>query len=187
MLCVFAPALSLILLGTPVEGRCGVERQAVKTLTDAAAKRVHLEPRASTVEELIQLKPPRRLSDAREAAELSAYSVSALLVGFKLETGDQDFHLVLQGSSGATLIAEIPAPECSSGSVVLEQIAAARSSFVAQFGAPLRGVFRRLKKPIAVQVVGVGFFDPIHGQRGVAPNGFELHPVLRLSVAPEPR
>jgi hypothetical protein len=29
-------------------------------------------------------------------------------------------------------------------------------------------------------IVGVGFFDVIHGQRGVAPNGIELHPVLGI-------
>jgi len=29
-----------------------------------------------------------------------------------------------------------------------------------------------------VRITGVGFFDYIHGQRGVAPNGIELHPVL---------
>ena len=28
---------------------------------------------------------------------------------------------------------------------------------------------------------GVGFFDRLHGQAGVAPNGIELHPVLRFS------
>jgi hypothetical protein len=29
-------------------------------------------------------------------------------------------------------------------------------------------------------VTGVGFFDRIHGQTGVAPNGIELHPVLDI-------
>ena len=29
-----------------------------------------------------------------------------------------------------------------------------------------------------VRITGVGFFDYLHGQRGVAPNGIELHPVL---------
>ena len=28
------------------------------------------------------------------------------------------------------------------------------------------------------QVTGVAFFDFLHGQTGVAPNGIELHPVL---------
>ena len=32
-----------------------------------------------------------------------------------------------------------------------------------------------------VIVTGVGFFDKIHGQTGVAPNGIELHPVLSIS------
>jgi hypothetical protein len=27
---------------------------------------------------------------------------------------------------------------------------------------------------------GIGFFDFLHGQTGVAPNGIELHPVLRF-------
>jgi len=30
---------------------------------------------------------------------------------------------------------------------------------------------------------GVGFFDHIHHQNGVAPNGIELHPVLRIARA----
>jgi hypothetical protein len=29
-----------------------------------------------------------------------------------------------------------------------------------------------------VRLTGVGFWDEIHGQTGVAPNGIELHPVL---------
>ena len=29
-----------------------------------------------------------------------------------------------------------------------------------------------------VRITGVGFFGYIHGQRGVALNGIELHPVL---------
>jgi hypothetical protein len=33
-------------------------------------------------------------------------------------------------------------------------------------------------------VSGVIFFDFLHGQRGVAPNGIELHPVLRFRPGP---
>jgi hypothetical protein len=32
-----------------------------------------------------------------------------------------------------------------------------------------------------VQIKGVGFFDFIHGQTGVAPNGVELHPILDIT------
>jgi hypothetical protein len=30
-------------------------------------------------------------------------------------------------------------------------------------------------------ITGVAFFDVIHGQCGVAPNGIELHPVVKFS------
>jgi hypothetical protein len=33
---------------------------------------------------------------------------------------------------------------------------------------------------VPATLTGVGFFDFIHGQTGVAPNGFELHPVLSI-------
>ena len=34
--------------------------------------------------------------------------------------------------------------------------------------------------PIKVRISGVGFFDFLHGQTGVAPNGRELHPILNI-------
>jgi hypothetical protein len=34
--------------------------------------------------------------------------------------------------------------------------------------------------PDKTRIKGVGFWDEIHGQTGVAPNGIELHPVLRF-------
>src|SRR5207237_10583783 len=37
---------------------------------------------------------------------------------------------------------------------------------------------------VAVRVTGVGFWDDNHGQRGVAPNAIELHPVLGISFDP---
>ena len=37
----------------------------------------------------------------------------------------------------------------------------------------------RVARPL-VRITGVGFFDYIHGQRGVAPHGIELHPVLDM-------
>jgi hypothetical protein len=38
---------------------------------------------------------------------------------------------------------------------------------------------RRAARPCArARVTGVAFFDFLHGQTGVAPNGIELHPVL---------
>jgi hypothetical protein len=33
---------------------------------------------------------------------------------------------------------------------------------------------------VPVTVTGLGFFDFAHGQRGVAPNAIELHPVIGI-------
>jgi hypothetical protein len=33
---------------------------------------------------------------------------------------------------------------------------------------------------VPVMVTGLGFFDFAHGQRGVAPNAIELHPVIGI-------
>ena len=38
--------------------------------------------------------------------------------------------------------------------------------------------------PLTLVVTGVGFFDFLHGQTGAAPNGIELHPVLRIELEP---
>jgi hypothetical protein len=51
--------------------------------------------------------------------------------------------------------------------------------------APRQKLMDRLNSPQSesrplVRVTGVGFFDFLHGQRGVAPNGIELHPVLEV-------
>ena len=60
-------------------------------------------------------------------------------------------------------------------------MASARSAIIAACGQPSSSHFTDLNG--TATVTGVGFFDVIHGQTGVAPNGIELHPVLRLSSA----
>jgi hypothetical protein len=87
----------------PAAHACGVERWSVKTLGDADAGRVNLEPLASTVPELAAYPAPSSSELRQHAAsriesigdppiELSAYTLNIVLVEFKLET-DQDIHL----------------------------------------------------------------------------------------------
>jgi hypothetical protein len=57
----------------------------------------------------------------------------------------------------------------------------ARNAFVAACGMPGSSSFMQLTGQATIR--GVGFFDFIHGQTGVAPNGIELHPVLRFANA----
>jgi len=63
--------------------------------------------------------------------------------------------------------AEIPSPRCIGSSPFLPSIRYVRSEFTTAYHPT-----KLWRRPNAlVQVTGVGFFDCIHGQSGVAPNG----------------
>ncbi len=158
---------------------CGTERWDVKTLTDAAASSVDLTPRLATVEQLTALPVPGPLAlhTPRYPDEMRTYRVSGHLIGFKLET-DSDIHIVIAGTSGATMIVEIPDPGCV-GTLKQAEMRAAREGFVRTFGPPTRQFTRPAGSP-SLTVTGVLFFDIKHGQTGVAQNGVELHPVLKV-------
>jgi hypothetical protein len=97
-----------------------------------------------------------------------SYTVIGLVRRVKLES-DSDIHLVLADpESGATMVAEIPAPFCAETSRIHDQLAG------------LRVASMHLKPGSKVRVAGVAFFDREHGQEGAAPNGIELHPVFTL-------
>src|SRR5262249_25082069 len=77
--------------------------------------------------------------------------------------------------SGNTIIGEVPSPACvGTGSPFAAGVASARASVDARL-TPADG-FQTANLPI--QVTGIGFFDNLHGQTGVAPNGIELHPMI---------
>jgi hypothetical protein len=158
---------------------CGTERWDVKTLSDPAVSGLRTSPRTTTVELLraLPVPGPLQLHTPRYPAELQVYVVQVTLKGAKLEA-DSDFHVVISGSSGATMIAELPDPACVEDVTYRDQITTVRQTFVQKYGTPPSTRFKTLTG--RAQVTGVLFFDVLHGQRGVAPNGVELHPVLDL-------
>ena len=58
----------------------------------------------------------------------------------------------------------------------------ARTALLRSCGVPSDSSFTEVRGVAIVR--GVGFFDTLHGQRGVAPNGIELHPVLASPASP---
>ena len=149
--------------------RGGTERWPIKTGTDPDALGVPLTAVPSTIEELAALAPPL-FPQARTPLEKVVYAVPCVITLWKIEA-DGDHHLVLMSESGATMIGEIPDPSLIRGqSAWASEIA---DSFHAFHTAPL--VNQR------VTVTGVGFFDRLHGQTGVARNGIELHPVFSIA------
>jgi hypothetical protein len=162
---------------------CGVERWSVKTGTDADVGKVNLSaPASNTIVTMRGWTAPSPIPANNRVSpfETTEWVLNATLTQYKLE-GDSDYHLVLSDASGNTLIAEIPLPACvGSGSPFLSGITNARTEFNARF-TPTTS-FQTANIP--VQVKGVGMFDFLHGQTGVAPNGIELHPVLDIIFNP---
>ena len=160
-------------------GSCGVERWSVKTGTDADRSLINLQSTTSTtIAALTALSAPSTLpSDNRvQPTETTVFRLSATLTEFKMEA-DSDYHLVLADTSGHTMIAEIPDPACvGSTSPLASSISKARGEFDAKYN--ITTSFTTVNVPVTV--TGVGFFDFLHGQTGVAPNGIELHAVLDI-------
>jgi hypothetical protein len=223
----------------------GVERWPVKTGADPDAARVGRNEFAgpgsdgiveTTVEELINLPRPSEMSDIHgfqedfqerraEPVEFVIWRLKADIIVIKKEA-DGDLHMVLQGDSGRTMVAEAPTPRSpfvKGNSPWLDAMKQVRKSIAEQFGpsfaaatfqpldnkllmpatpiaAPVSGPAAPLAAPpvdiesfealqpfeakvpqTPVTVTGVGLFDRVHGQTGVAlKNGIELHPVLAI-------
>ena len=167
---------------------CGSERWPVKTLSDADAASVNLAAQPATIQALRALPTPSELPQNRRIrpTELETFMVTGRMVEFKLEN-DHDIHIVLADPNDprATMIAEVVDVSCSGAnqSSATARMKGARDSFRALFGEP-QPSFRRAGD--LVTITGVGFFDSVHGQTGVAPNGIELHPVLEIGRAATP-
>jgi hypothetical protein len=177
--------LAVILLAVPTGlfAQCGVERWSVKTGTDADAGKVNLTtPSNTTIATLRGPAAPSPIPANNRVSpwETTEWVLNATLTQFKLES-DSDYHLVLKDAGGLTMIVEIPSPSCvGAGSPFFAGIQNARSKFDARFTATTS--FQTANIP--VQIKGVGMFDFLHGQTGVAPNGIELHPVLDIIFNP---
>jgi hypothetical protein len=114
------------------------------------------------------------------------YRLRVRLRSFKTEK-DSDIHLVVADPSDATktMIVELPNAGCTrnAGPNSRRRMGAARRALLAACGTPSAGSFHRLTG--TATITGVAFFDLLHGQTGVAPNGIELHPLL--SFKPQTR
>jgi hypothetical protein len=161
---------------------CGTERWNIKTGCDAGAGAINLDPGHAldtTVVQMRGLTQPANIHHLHGRAagvEDQLFVLEATLTLFKLET-DKDYHLVLR-DQGKTMIAEIPRPNClAPSSPFYAAISQLRPCFASHFG----NVKGKKNLHERARVTGIGFFDFIHGQTGVSPNGIEIHPVLGIT------
>jgi hypothetical protein len=164
----------------------GFGRRAVKTGHDEDVDKVDAMPRPATIAGLRAMAAPSSLTGDSPrftyagSPEIQTYRLANVtLAGYKRE-GDGDYHVVLRDEAGHSLIAEIPDP-LRVGESWKARTLKARTAFDARHAAGR--TFRTAGE--TVTVTGVGFFDLVHGQIGVAPNGIELHAVLDICWGPD--
>ncbi|HBB87023.1 MAG TPA: hypothetical protein DC047_05360, partial [Blastocatellia bacterium] len=172
-----APATITLSVASPT---CGVERWSIKVGTDAEANQVNLNSATPvTIADMRGWPAPAPTPPTSRVApyEKTAWIIQGTLINYKKEN-DVDYHIVVKDGSGTnTVITEVPCPCCAIGSPFEPRIDNARVSFDSRLTA--QTFFQNPNIP--VRITGVGFFDFLHGQTGVAPNGIELHTILDIS------
>jgi hypothetical protein len=157
---------------------CGTERAAVKHLTDGFV--LPLIAKTMTPADLVAMTAPGvtpdspRLPEEKQVVELENVHVIAAK-----QEADSDLHVIISTSTGAELNVEAPMAPCESGSPYGAQLDEARAAMDAAMPAVSSNHYT--PENLTADIVGVLFFDVLHGQRG-APNGVELHPVTYFSV-----
>ena len=178
---------------------CGTERWPVKVCKDAQANVLftnndisthNLKPAVSTTIQALRAFPvpgPVGNNTPRfnAQAETTTWTIEATIFDYKEEAGahgDNDYHLAIKDSAGRTMIAEIPKPTCLTDTPepLKSMITQARTDFDAHF--TVTGSFKPTNTK--VRITGPGMFDKLHGQKGVAPNGIEIHPVIKIEFLP---
>lgn len=163
---------------------CGKERWSVKVGKDKDVEKVSTTIKTSNIAELTSIDAPTNPNIRRDTryapTETTTYQIKGKLIVIKSEA-DQDYHLVIEDNKGRTMILEAPDTSCAKGSRFQQAITDVRHELDAKYH--LHG---RQKKRLneEVTVTGIAFFDKIHGQEGVAPNGIELHPILNIVFKP---
>jgi hypothetical protein len=183
------PVASAVLVGVLCSGafvavpasvaaqRCGVSRWPVKIWSDLTADSVRRDSVVpTTISALREVpRPSGRFEQRvrRGPIEHTVFRVRARVAQVITED-DSDVHLILRDldDPSQTIVAEIPDSIC------------ALTSRAASAYAEARRQLRRVPRDGMVEVEGIGFFDFLHGQRGMAPSGLELHPVLSLRPIP---
>jgi hypothetical protein len=150
-------------------------------LQDRRAALVNFTPKPISVQTLRRKRVRRDPEGFRRApVETTVYRARARLIGVRGED-DGDVHLVISSLTNRrrTMIVEMPSADCIAGAspTAKREMRAGRRSFERVRGPP-SDTFQTLHGTATID--GVGFFDLIHRQTGHAPNGIELHPVMRV-------
>jgi hypothetical protein len=193
----------------------GVWRWDQKVLVDSETENLvgYGNPISSTVSYQVNLIPDMHMQIAngdvaRLASEDTIYSIQAYIIAYKIESNDNDYHIVLMDrQTGETMVSEIPKPDVSpaSQSEHVGSFTSSRTQFLQILSAhnlpapttTLNGDLTGTAFKIPVTVIGVGFWDFYghldkksgkmvgHGS-GSAVSGREIHPILSITEGNAP-
>ncbi|MES1226263.1 MAG: hypothetical protein ABUT20_62885 [Bacteroidota bacterium] len=161
--------------------QCGSERLKVKTLKDPEADEINFTPEPSTVHQQRMFpKPIYHNNNPREPSEKQVYVVDCILIKFKKESNDRDFHLIVKDlNSNEKLVVEVPNPACVNvaGNPHFSHLKDLRTLLTTKLGT-FTSAYKFAPAGTKIRVTGVGFFDKKNHPTGF--KGRELHPVLNL-------
>jgi hypothetical protein len=161
---------------------CGVERWSIKTLIDPDTAQINFNNVVqSTIQYQRSLEKPITLPDTRLPSEDTVFSIDCIMYKYKLEA-DNDIHIVISAVNDAsqTMVAEIANAECPG--IVNTSRYAALSNLRKWFDSTYHPTTSFTNTNVRIRITGVGFFDFLHGQTGIPPNGREIHPILSFSL-----
>jgi len=178
----------------PAPLKPGKDRWLVKTASDASANGVKRRPEKTSIEKLRTLPrpadyplnstPAKYQTERAGLAESSIYSVEADIVECRLMP-DGDYHVVMRGASGETMVLEMPDPDpafTSPSSPFAYAIRAAREQFESKVKP------ERAAKPLNLhaRITGIGFFGRQYGKTPAKGNLLQLHPAVDFEWQDEP-
>lgn len=174
--------IMIFFLSVSFKKDCGVDRWNVKTLSDKESVNIKWTPIRTTVKSLSQIirtYPIDKTIDKkiRFGYEFNVYEIRCRIKEYRKED-DGDYHLVLVDlkDTTSTIVGEVVNPLC---------VDIKKNNFFSTF-VSAREEFEKITiahnkvKSGTYTIIGVCFFDKIHNQLGVAPNGIELHPIMDI-------
>lgn len=159
--------------------KCGTNRWSVKVLNDSLAKNVRMKPIKTTIDSLRSIKVDRKIGSKvpRFGAEFYSFQITCGIREY-INEEDGDIHLVLYDlkDTNKTFVAEIPDPNCPmvKGSKHEAKFKKCRNE-VEKWKLPNGKIAKG-----SYQLMGVFFYDKLHGVSGAPQNGAELHPLLTI-------
>jgi outer membrane protein assembly factor BamB len=162
-------------LASPIAGlACGSERWSIKVGADSDSLFVLGPATDSTISALSSLLAPSRLSPSSRLrpVETSVYRLSNVRLQRIDLQSDLDYRLTISDDSGLTMFAKSPDPRCATDSkffIAIQNVHQQIGNLALSAASGQR-----------ITITGIGFFDFLSPERGQAPNGVELHPLLSI-------